>query len=154
MDEAVAKIYGNKVRVRVCGLCWDNNSLLMANHMGITPTNFWSPPGGGVDFGQSILETLKKEFMEETGLVVKPGQFLFGCEYIEGPIHSIELFYPVSVEAGRLKTGTDPEIQIIKKVRYMDFTEIMDTPKNELHGIFRIVESPEDLTKLNGFYRI
>src|ERR1700754_22907 len=128
MDKEVAKIYGHKVRVRVCGLCWKDTTLLMVNHKGITPTDFWAPPGGGVEFGQSIAETLEKEFREETGLKIKPGNFLFGCEFIEKPIHSVELFYHVDAVGGQLKTGSDPEIQIIENVQFMTMDAIRKLP--------------------------
>jgi 8-oxo-dGTP diphosphatase len=154
MDKDVAKVYGNKVRVRACGIYWDDSKLLMVNHSGITPTNFWAPPGGGVEFGQSIEEALKKEFLEETGLHVSAGEFLFGCEYIQHPIHSIELFYSITKTGGELKTGCDPEIQIIKDVKFLTCSEIMSFPKAEIHGIFRIVKSPGDLKSLRGFFRI
>jgi 8-oxo-dGTP diphosphatase len=154
MDKEVAKVYGNKVRVRACGICWHDDKLLMVNHSGITPTNFWAPPGGGVEFGQSIEEAIKKEFLEETGFHVAPGDFLFGCEYIEHPIHSIELFYSIAETEGKLRKGYDPEIQIIKNVKFLSATEILELPTRELHGIFRFVKAPGDLRALRGFFRI
>lgn len=154
MDGKVANVYGNKVRVRACGLCWNEGRLLMVNHTSITPTNFWAPPGGGVEFGYSVNETLRKEFLEETGLVVIPSAFLFGCEFIQKPIHSIDLFYAVTVQGGMLKTGRDPELQIIKDVRYLSMDEIQRMPPRELHGIFRLIESPSTLQDLRGFFRI
>lgn len=154
MEKDVAEIYGNKVRVRACGVCWENDRLLMVNHDSITSTNFWAPPGGGVEFGQSIERCLKKEFIEETGLNITPGEFLFGCEFIQQPIHSIELFYQVKVYAGNLRTGSDPEIQIIKDVQFLTVEEIAKIPSKELHGIFRLIDSPADLKNLRGFFRI
>jgi 8-oxo-dGTP diphosphatase len=154
MDKKVEEKYGNKVRVRACGLCIEGDTLLMVNHTGITPTDFWSPPGGGVEFGETIESTLRKEFMEETGLQIVPGEFLFGCEYVQNPIHSIELFYHVTENGGRLHTGYDPEIQIIKAVRYMSFSNIKSLQPSTLHGIFRSVNSIEELIRLKGFYRI
>ena len=154
MDKDVAKTYGNRVRVRVCGMCWERERLLMVNHQGVSDTNFWAPPGGGVEFGQSISDTLRREFSEETGLRVAPGDFLFGCEYIRDPIHSIELFYDVHVESGALITGTDPEIQIISEVRFLSFEEILKIPTAQVHGIFHDVNSPADLKRLRGFFRI
>jgi 8-oxo-dGTP diphosphatase len=154
MDQEVAKVYGNKVRVRACGICFKDDKLLMVNHKGITPTNFWAPPGGGVDFGDSIQETLVREFKEETRLSISPGNFLFGCEYIERPIHSIELFYEVNIDSGKVKTGVDPEIQIIEKVGFLSQEEIMAIPRDELHGIFRLFDSPFEIRTLKGFFRI
>lgn len=154
MENEVANVYGNRVRVRACGICWENDKILMVNHTSITPTNFWAPPGGGVEFGQSVNECLITEFKEETGLIIKPELFLFGCEYILKPIHSIELFYSVKIESGNLKTGSDPEIQIIKDVRFMTIEELSKIPQEELHGIFKLIDSPSELHGLRGFFRI
>src|SRR5687767_999228 len=136
MDKEVAKVYGNKVRVRACGILFKDGKLLMANHVGVTANNFWAPPGGGVEFGESIHDTLKKEFREETGLEVMPGEFLFGCEYINDPIHSIELFYSISEADGKVRTGSDPEIDIIDDVKFLTASEIKAIPADDLHGIF------------------
>jgi 8-oxo-dGTP diphosphatase len=154
MDKEVARIYGNKVRVRACGVCWQDDRLLMINHTSLTPGDFWAPPGGGIEFGQPIEEALKREFAEETGLNITPLEFLFGCEYIQKPIHAIELFYAVKADSGHLKTGHDPEIQIIKDVRFMSSEEIRNIPALELHGIFRLIDLPADLKSLRGFFRI
>ena len=154
MEKVVDKIYGNRVRVRACGVCWENDRLLMTNHRSITSTNFWAPPGGGIEFGHSVEDTLKREFIEETGLNITPGQFLFGCEFIHQPLHSIELFYEVKSYAGTLRKGSDPEIQIIKDVRFLTLEEISGIPSIELHGVFRLIDSPADLKNLRGFFRI
>lgn len=154
MDPEITKIYGNKIRVRASGLCWQNGHLLMVNHRGITPTNFWAPPGGGLEFGESVEQCLKKEFSEETGLDISTGRFLFGCEYIQKPLHAIELFFNVTIEGGVLKKGNDPEMAIIEDVRFISPLEIGKIPANDLHGIFSLVQTPEDLKTLNGFFRI
>jgi 8-oxo-dGTP diphosphatase len=154
MNEEVAKIYGQKLRVRACGICWDKERLLLVNHAGITSTNFWAPPGGGIEFGQTIEEALKKEFLEETGLQVQPEKFLFGCELIQAPVHAIELFYSIRHTSGHLRTGYDPEIQIIQEVRFMTLSEIKQLPAGEMHGILRMVNTVPDLRNLSGFFRI
>jgi 8-oxo-dGTP diphosphatase len=154
MDSEVAKIYGQKVRVRICGLCWRDNSLLLVNHTGITDSDFWAPPGGGLEFGESFEECLKKEFLEETGLNVEVGRFRFGCEFIQRPLHSVELFFDVKEISGELIVGTDPEIQIIDNVKYMTMEDIRSIPASGLHGVFKHVDNLADLRQLGGFLRI
>jgi 8-oxo-dGTP diphosphatase len=154
MDQEVAKIYGNRVRPRVCGLCWKDDSLLMVNHSGLNDSNFWAPPGGGIEFGQTIQTCLVQEFQEETGLKIIVKNFVFGCEFVRHPLHSIELFYNVEVMSGELKTGGDPELQIIQDVQYLTFFEIKSLPPDKVHGIFSRVTTASELKSLTGFFSI
>jgi 8-oxo-dGTP diphosphatase len=158
MNTDVSKLYGNKIRVRACGLCFHNNALLMINHTGITDRDFWSPPGGGIELGQSTAETLVREFKEEAGITITSGEFKFGCEYINAPLHAIELFFRADYQSGEIKTGTDPEMgeknQIIKEVRWISLDELRSMPNQYLHGIFKVCEKPEEILQLSGFWRI
>jgi 8-oxo-dGTP diphosphatase len=158
MNREIIEKFGNRVRLRACGLCWNEDKLLMVNHKSLTASNFWAPPGGGVEFGQSLADCLKSEFEQETGLEVNPGGFLFGCEFINGPLHAIELFYEVSVTGGELKTGYDPELgankQIISSVAFLSESEIAAIPQEQKHGIFKHCQKTKELCKLSGFYII
>jgi 8-oxo-dGTP diphosphatase len=124
------------------------------SHKGLSSPNFWAPPGGGVEFGESLDACLMKEFLEETGLKIKVGKFKFGCEFIQDPLHSIELFFDVGVIAGKLRVGEDPEIQTIDDVKFLTFDEIKSLPSTHVHGIFRHAATSDDLKKLTGFFRI
>jgi 8-oxo-dGTP diphosphatase len=154
MDPALEERYGNRVRVRVCGLLWKQGQLLMANHRGLVRGDFWAPPGGGLEIHESVEQCLKKEFMEETGLGISRGNFRFACEFRKAPLHAIELFFEVAIAEGELRKGDDPELPIIDEVRFMSPAEISRIPDANLHGIFRLVPSPEDLKTLTGFFRI
>jgi len=155
MDSEIATMYGKKVRVRVCGLCWRGDSLLVANHRSLTPgQEFWAPPGGGLEFGESVEETLRREFREETNLEITIGRFLFGCEFIQDPLHAIELFFDVTHTRGELKKGDDPELPILADVQFLSERELMTKPTAHLHGIFKLAGDFNGLKSLNGFYRI
>lgn len=158
MDSEIIKKYGDKVRLRVCGLCWEQDQLLMVNHIGITPGSFWAPPGGGVEFNQTAQESLIREFKEETNLLVTIGQFKFACEFINKPLHAVELFFEVFKVSGKLMLGKDPESeadrQILQDVRWLNFDQIQAIPEDERHGIFRLVQSIQGIKTLSGFYRI
>lgn len=154
MDSEIAKIYGNRLRVRVCGLCWDGDKLLLINHKSLGSANFWAPPGGGVEYGEPIENALKREFLEETGIHVDIMNFAFGTEYIHDPLHAIELFFQVRQTGGELTSGYDPEIQVIQGAKFNSDKEIALIPVMEKHGIFQIVRTAKDLHQLSGFYGI
>ncbi len=154
--EEVVKLYGNRLRLRVCGLYREDNRLLMVCHRGIGPTNtFWCPPGGGAQFGEKAPDALIREFSEETGLDVAIGDLLFVNEFMQPPLHAMELFFEVQVTGGSLQRGTDPEMgpdeQIIQDVRLMSFDEIKRYPPEEVHAMFRYCDSLDDVFKLRGY---
>jgi 8-oxo-dGTP diphosphatase len=154
MQPEINKLYGNKIRVRISGLCWENNRLLLVNHRGLAAGDFWAPPGGGLEFGETVKTGLLREFREETGLRVSVGRFLFAGEFINDPLHAIELFFEVSSPSGSLAKGQDPELPIIEEVKFMSVPEIQNIPLSSLHGIFKLVRSPEQLKTLSGFFTI
>ena len=155
--EKIFEQYGNKLRIRVCGLCIEDEKILLVNHHSLNISgDFWAPPGGGMDFGQSAEDNLKREFLEETGLVVEIEKFLFVHEYLNPPLHAIELLFKVKRTSGNLKIGYDPELgkntQIIKNIRFIPFHEIIELGKNKLHQMFFNVHKISDIAELKGYF--
>jgi 8-oxo-dGTP diphosphatase len=154
MENELSKIYGKRLRIRVCGLLQADGRLLLVNHRLPDRQVWWAPPGGGVEFGETLEQTLRREFEEETNLRITVGQFAFGCEYLHDPLHAIELFFWVSRNNGVLKTGDDPELALIADVRYLSMNDLSALPSDQKHGIFQIARSLGDLQQLKGFYRV
>ncbi len=157
MTDVVQKTFGNQLRVRVCGICLDRERILMINTLGLTEGDFWSPPGGGIQVGESSEACLKREFLEETGLIVEISDFLFACEFISKPLHAIELFFKVHLKSGVLIKGIDPELgdnQIIQAVKYFDEDEIRRLNIKEVHGIFKKVRDPLKIVDLRGYFKL
>jgi 8-oxo-dGTP diphosphatase len=153
MTPEIAEIYGNKVRLRVSGLCWQEDSLLLIKHK-MGSGDLWAPPGGGIEYGETLENALKREFFEETGLDVAVKKFLFGCEFIKNPLHAVELFFEVKMVGGVLKSGYDPELQLIEKAQFLHWKVIKDIPEKSLHGIINRCQDLDCLRQLHGFYRI
>lgn len=147
--------YENKLRVRVCGICIENDKILLARHVISDENHIWIPPGGGLEFGENVKECLKREFLEETGLLIKTGEFLCLNEYIENELHAIELFFIIEIIGGELVTGMDPEHsvenQLIKNVKFLSFDEFQNLPDKQLHNILHGVKKPSDLLQKRGY---
>jgi 8-oxo-dGTP diphosphatase len=157
MKNEVQEFYGNRLRVRACGICIKNNALLMVNHSGISSGNFWLPPGGGIQFSEKAEDCLVREFNEEVGLSIEIGKFLFVCEFIQTPLHAIELFFEVIPIGDQLSIGSDPEPgspSIIQAVKFMPWNEIEKLPANQRHGIFKYLDHPSKITTLNGYFKV
>lgn len=152
----VPDLFGNKVRIRTCGVYIVGDSILMVKHR-MEHGYFWSPPGGGVDFGESVHDCLKREVKEETGLNVQIGDFLFVSEFIRSPLHAVELFFRIDQAEGQLAVGLDPEMgrgQIIEEVRMMPWEDIKALKPEELHGFFAKVPNLEGIVRLKGYLKL
>ncbi len=128
----------------------------MLSHRGIGHTDiFWCPPGGGIQFGEATHDALKREFKEETGLTIDIGDLLFVNEFMQPPLHALELFFEVKRKSGDVLLGFDPEMetdnQIIQEVRWMSFEEIKAYPAHEVHTLFKHCESLSDIYQLHGY---
>lgn len=158
VDATAQKIYSNRVRLRVCGLCWEEDRLLLVNHKGLYQHDFWAPPGGGIGFGETLAGHLEKEFQEETGLTIQVRDFQFTCEFVQPPLHAVEMFFNVVRIAGKVRTGHDPEMgsapQIIEEVRFLSESEINALPESHKHGLFRMAESAQKIRELKGYVKI
>ncbi len=57
--------------------------------------NYWSIPGGAVEFRETVEETIKREFLEETGLICEVTDFLGYYDYILQTEHRhwVSLFF-------------------------------------------------------------
>ena len=65
--EQINKIYGEKLRIRVCGILIHENKLLLVHHKSLGQIgSLWAPPGGGMEYGEDARGALKREFLEET----------------------------------------------------------------------------------------
>ncbi len=152
----VTRLYGNRLRLRVCGICIKDDKVLMLSHRGIGQSDvFWCPPGGGAQFGETAHEALIREYKEETGLDIKIHNLLFVNEFQEPPLHAMELFFEVEIIGGKQIVGSDPEMsadqQIIEDLRWIGFDEIKTRPTSEFHSFFKRCQTIDDIFKLNGY---
>jgi 8-oxo-dGTP diphosphatase len=156
VNDEIKELYGGTVRLRVCGIYIENDRILLINHSLYGKSHFfWSPPGGGVRFGESAIEALAREFKEEAGVDIEVGELLFVHEHIRPPLHAVEMFFRVNSYTGTLGRGTDPEIseagQIIEDIRFLSWHEISRFKEDEVHAIFSLTNSLEGVLNLGNY---
>ncbi len=160
MPSTLAEIqatFGNQLRVRVCGILIEDEKILMIKHQNIGARGYlWSPPGGGLQFGETAHQALLREFQEETFLDISIERFLFVNEFLHAPLHAVELFFEVKKRNGTLAKGTDPEMppdaQMISEVKFMSIDEIQQENPLNLHFLFRNIAKVSVILKKNGYY--
>lgn len=144
MKDIIHSTFGGRVRVRACGILIKEGAVLLLKHEGIGKNGYlWTAPGGGVEYGQTIETTLKREFKEECNIEINVEEFILLNEFLEPPLHAIELFFKVSYVSGELKIGSDPEIKekTLSAFHYFSSEELSINKKNIQKTIFKTVKN-------------
>lgn len=98
--------YNNR-RLAIDALIIRDNKILLVKRANDPFKDFWSNPGGGVDWGQTAEEAVTAEVKEETGLDVTDTKFLqIYTKPERDPNQVITLAYAVKA-TGEVKAGSD-----------------------------------------------
>ena len=104
-------------------------------------------PGGGIEFGEKVEETLKREFIEETGLVLSSYSFLgnneYFCDFINEAgearkLHHLGLYYIVSASVDKIKSDGDGQDSLgaeFVDIKELDRIEIAPIAKGMIDKI-------------------
>jgi 8-oxo-dGTP diphosphatase len=109
-------------RVRVAGIVVKNNSILFIKQEK-NGKEYWLLPGGGLDFGETFYNCLKREFEEEVNIEIEPKEMLFLSEGIAPDMsrHIVSVYFGADWISGEIKVG---EEAILKEVKFIDIKEI------------------------------
>lgn len=108
-------------RVGVKALIFDKNKRFLMTKDERLPGGKWGLPGGGVDFGESVQECLRREVFEETGFEVlsvaeQPSYFL--TYQNEKNIHMVHVVFETSLKEGNFSPSTEAT-----EYRFFDINE-------------------------------
>ena len=149
-EEAIISKFGNRLRLRVNGIILRDDKILLLKHDYIGKTGeLWAPPGGGLQYGESVDEALKRELKEEINIELKSYSFLFINEFLKPPLHAIELFFKIEAFEGEIKLGYDPEMeagqQIINDVQYFNLKELKQMDQSSIHLALQNLNNFKDI---------
>ncbi len=73
---------------------------------------YWLLPGGGVNYGENLPQALAREFVEELGIIIQPGDIIYCSESISpcGKRHIINIIFECTFISGDYKLGNDKRL--------------------------------------------
>jgi ADP-ribose pyrophosphatase YjhB (NUDIX family) len=126
----------SRFRVGAYGLLRSGDSLLVTRTRTVlgTITNF---PGGALELGEGALDALVREFIEETGLEVRPTRLAYASErYHQSPAYPenqlVKIYWFVEQTGGTLRPeGNGDDIEAAYFVPISDLERAGLTPGDE-----------------------
>ena len=147
MIEAIS-IFGNKIKVpkekfkfrtSAYGIIKNDNKLLLVN---TRSSGKWFFPGGEVEIGESLEDTIKREVMEETGIEIEVEKFLtfkqtyFYYDPFDQAFQNYAFFYICKAKSFDLTEKNQVEFDEAEKPTWVDFNNLkkddFQPPANEI----------------------
>lgn len=128
-----------EARIRVAGILRKEDSILFVKHKK-DGREYYLLPGGGLDYGETFYEALKREFMEEVNLEINPLNMLFISEAISPPKdrHIVNIFFEVEYVGGEIIISEEERIVGVEylPIKELDKYTIFPNIKKELVNLY------------------
>ncbi len=112
---------------RSCGILVRNDKVLLVKHR-VDGKDYFVLPGGGSENGERPRETLRREFLEETGLNVSIKRFLFKKHSKRS--NRMEYYYEVVSDDNKAPShlgAPDVSLGVLQGVEWIDFSALQKT---------------------------
>lgn len=115
---------------RIYGVLRDGDKVLLARSR-FGASTFINFPGGGVEIGEAPGDALRREFVEETGLVIRPVRTLYASQEAhlstQAPIQIVSAYWLVERVCGDLRLAGNGD-----DVLELFWRDLADLPLGEM----------------------
>lgn len=123
----------------MAGILVKDGQILLVRHEK-NGKSYWLLPGGGVDYGESLEESLIREFREEVGLKIKTGNLVLVQDSIPPDRHRqvLNLYFLVSTDRFIIKVTPDSVLRDAAFYPLEEFSSMTvnpDVKKEILEGL-------------------
>ena len=116
------------IRIRAAGILVKEDRILLVRHEK-NGKSYWLLPGGGVDFGESVADGLKREFREEVGLDIQVGPMVLVHDSIPPNHHRqvLNIYFMVTTEKYDIHVTPDA---VLRDAAFYPLAEFPSMPVN------------------------
>ncbi len=140
-------------KTRVRGVILEDNHIILI-HRDRDGKEYYVFPGGGIEEGEDLEMTLKRECLEELGINITPMNKLYTLIEKDG---SSQIFYNCCKVSGVLGTGQGPEFSqklksrgtyIVKKIKIDSMSNLPVLPEKIKDNICRDLLTYKDINEI------
>lgn len=105
-------------RIRVAAVIVRGDELLLVRHIK-NAESYWLLPGGGIEYGEPLVDALKRELREEACVEIDVGDLVIVNDTIppDNTRHTINLCFTARITRGEIACGVDPRVVEVRYVR-------------------------------------
>jgi len=121
--------------VRVYGILIDDQDRVLISDERTQNVSFTKFPGGGLEYGEGLIDALKREFLEECNLPVEIVKHVYTTDFFEKSSFNSSQIISIYYQVRALEKLTIPI-----KIKEFDFEEGENSCKKDKEEAFRLVD--------------
>lgn len=105
----------NSIQLGVGAIVFKDDAILLVKRRNPPHQHQWAIPGGKVNYGESLKEAVKREILEETGIIIDVQESIYTFDIIEADeknnttLHYVVIDFTAQYISGNPKAADDAE---------------------------------------------